>query len=628
MASTISSSANNSRRLFKCDQHTTTIFENLNHFYKEHGHFDITLSAGEDCFNIPAHRLVLCAFSEYFFEVLSNSQATSLQGNVLPLKLIDAYTLKYIIDFMYSGSIEVILDTVEEILKAALFLKMNTLIDGCCEFIEININCSNSLNWLRFAKEQSLSRLKVKSLECTYNHFEEISKEKDFLMLSENELKDLLFNENPHEDLEEIVFLSMAAWINYDKVNREPLTLELMSLIRFQNLTAEFIVKNRKSVCKSIESYELICSWIEWQLSSNSHLESDSESLSLEPQTTEANNNLTEIQFKSESDSQNLVLDLTAFPQITNSNKVLMVNRNPPDTESIPTPRNLALNPKTPDKIVCLQTNIASKKIVMQIYNSTINVWTMEKEFSLWKNKLAFAAMTVIDAKLIVIGGRRSDKRITNFAEYFDLNSSKWFEMPRMKRNRAICQVAASNECLCVFGHGEEDKGYRVDSMEIYNFSTRLWFVVKSPSQFDSNSKITAWNGIVYILDTFKGYLHSYDISAQKWTFKRLPTINLYLFAFVALEGFLYVIGGNGQTNVERYDVSNNRWSKVAPLPQDCSGKNATVFENKIAVCGNTINGGVIVQVYNPRNDLWEPLSPLSSKDFYSTVICTSNCIE
>ncbi|XP_055852964.1 kelch-like protein 4 [Episyrphus balteatus] len=332
------------KMIFKCDKQAAIVSDKLLSFYKENELFDTVLIAGSDCVNIQAHRVVLCAFSEYFLEKFR----TTLQpnNNIIQLKEIEASTLKLIIDFMYTGSIELSLANIDELLRIVSFLKIKTLIEGCCELIEQNISSSNSLGYLRLANELSLPTLKAKSLECIYTHFEQISKEKEILMLSKDELKDLLFNDNPYGDFEESVFLSMVAWINYDKLNRTQVTFELLSMIRFWVLTPKFIVENRKPVCKTLESYELICSWLQWHLS--------------------------------------------------------------PETRSNDQP-NYASIPRTRTEKLAVVGVIEREEICIQTFNSKENSWSIKMKTPLLLEK-DLCATIVIDNKLLVVGGYHNDE--------------------------------------------------------------------------------------------------------------------------------------------------------------------------------------------------------------------------
>ncbi|XP_055845643.1 kelch-like protein 1 [Episyrphus balteatus] len=555
MTSTNEIPINDEKIIFKCDKHSAIISEKLQSFYQEDEFFDTILTAGSNYAKLQAHKVVLCALSEYFLQFFRLNQTAS-KDNVVELKEIQASTLKLVIDFMYTGMIELSLATVEELLRTASFLKLKTLVDGCCELIVENINYSNSLYWFRLAKELSLESLKAKSLECTYIHFENISKEQEILILNENELKDLLFNDNPHGDFEEEVFLSMVKWINYDKLNREHLTFQLLSMVRFWVLTPKFIVENRHSVCKTVESYELICSWLQWHLSPESR---------------------------------------------TNDYA------------------NINFNPRIkPFKLAVVRSYYDdNKKINIETFESHKNAWSIEIENCLLNKKCSFANI-VIDGKLIVVGGFKSFEW-QKTVECLDLKTFKWTDFPPMIKARLErCQLVDLKGYLGVFGRHSYDFlcASNSISMEVYNFSTCTWREIQPLNQLSDQNKIVAQNGVMYILDFKNGYLQTYYAASNQWTSKTIKKAIVKDYGLAAVERFLYVFGGhrmdNGECvrNVQRYDLSNNFWWEMAPLPyiQAATLIKTKVFENKIIV-----SDSVNIAEYNIDTDKWNTLSPFSA---------------
>ncbi|XP_055851170.1 kelch-like protein 1 isoform X2 [Episyrphus balteatus] len=236
---------NNEETVFKIGQHARKVLN----FLKDGNNCELT----EEITN---------TFCENYLEVLRHARTVS-NDNVVKLREIGLCTWKLAFDFMYTGSIKSCLETIEELLRIALFFKMNTLVDDCCELIENNINSSNSLKWFRLANELNLPTLKAKSFNFLY--FVKIPKLQGNVKLNVSELKELLFKDNGDFGyFEEDIFLSIIAWINYDKLNREHLTFELLSMVRFQKLTPLFILKNKESIYKTTECCQLIDSWLNW----------------------------------------------------------------------------------------------------------------------------------------------------------------------------------------------------------------------------------------------------------------------------------------------------------------------------------------------------------------------------
>ncbi|KAM4741234.1 kelch domain-containing protein 7A [Anableps anableps] len=82
-----------------------------------------------------------------------------------------------------------------------------------------------------------------------------------------------------------------------------------------------------------------------------------------------------------------------------------------------------------------------------------------------------------------------------------------------------------------------------------------------------------------------------------------------------ALEGYIYAIGGECLSSVERYDPRQDRWTFVAPLPNDtfAVAHHATVCSGELFVSGGTLR--YILLRYNPKTNTWRPSLIVGSKD-------------
>ncbi|XP_019355581.2 kelch domain-containing protein 7A [Alligator mississippiensis] len=83
----------------------------------------------------------------------------------------------------------------------------------------------------------------------------------------------------------------------------------------------------------------------------------------------------------------------------------------------------------------------------------------------------------------------------------------------------------------------------------------------------------------------------------------------------VALDGYLYAIGGECLYTVERYDPRQDRWSFAAPLPNDtfAVAHTATACNGEIYVTGGTLR--YMLLRYVSRTDSWRASLTSGSKD-------------
>ncbi|KAK5912033.1 hypothetical protein CesoFtcFv8_001948 [Champsocephalus esox] len=82
-----------------------------------------------------------------------------------------------------------------------------------------------------------------------------------------------------------------------------------------------------------------------------------------------------------------------------------------------------------------------------------------------------------------------------------------------------------------------------------------------------------------------------------------------------ALEGFIYAIGGECLSSVERYDPRLDRWTFVAPLPNDtfAVAHHVAVCSGELFVSGGTLR--CILLRYSPKTNTWRPSLLAGTKD-------------
>ncbi|XP_075424540.1 POZ-, AT hook-, and zinc finger-containing protein 1 isoform X7 [Ascaphus truei] len=118
---------------YQVSRHSADVLQNLNQQRKSGGLFcDVVLRVGEDSF--PAHRAVLAACSQYFESVLGEAEGPNPRE--LEMHTISSKVFGDILDFAYTARIVVRLESFPELMTAAKFLLMRSVIDICQEVIK------------------------------------------------------------------------------------------------------------------------------------------------------------------------------------------------------------------------------------------------------------------------------------------------------------------------------------------------------------------------------------------------------------------------------------------------------------------------------------------------------------
>lgn len=191
-----------SQNLFKDNRRDVNISDKLLKFYKEHAFCDITLKTidNNEPMEILAHKVVLAVFSKYLhdetikYPLEKEIKINEIQGSIL----------KPIIEFMYTGLIEFNVNNMAEILRAAVFLQMESLVEGCGEFVMKNLNSENCWSTFKMAKELKQITLQKKCLHFIYINFEDLTSRSEFLPLDEADLIQFL-STNTNDQSNEIL---------------------------------------------------------------------------------------------------------------------------------------------------------------------------------------------------------------------------------------------------------------------------------------------------------------------------------------------------------------------------------------------------------------------------------------
>ncbi|XP_073529826.1 POZ-, AT hook-, and zinc finger-containing protein 1 isoform X2 [Phyllobates terribilis] len=118
---------------YQVRQHSSDVLNQLNQQRKSGGRFcDVILRVGEDSF--PAHRAVLAACSQYFESVLGDTEGPTPRE--LEMHTISSKVFGDILDFAYTARIIIRLESFPELMTAAKFLLMRSVIDICQEVIK------------------------------------------------------------------------------------------------------------------------------------------------------------------------------------------------------------------------------------------------------------------------------------------------------------------------------------------------------------------------------------------------------------------------------------------------------------------------------------------------------------
>lgn len=143
------------------------------------------------------------------------------EKTVYPMEGMCADTMRLILDYAYTGSLPITEDNVQEILLAADQFNILEVIETCSNFLVELLHPNNCIGIWKFTNVCFRTELRCKAFRYILEHFEKACLCDEFLLLSEEELTDIIKQDNLNVQQESIVFEAILRWIDHAPEERE-----------------------------------------------------------------------------------------------------------------------------------------------------------------------------------------------------------------------------------------------------------------------------------------------------------------------------------------------------------------------------------------------------------------------
>lgn len=154
------------------------------------------------------------------------------QEDEITLGEVKGDALQLLVQYCYTGTIELREETVETLLSTACLLQITSVVTACCNFLARQLHPSNCLGFALFAEQQSCNTLLKLATQYTCQNFMQVSRNQEFFQLSCEQLSNLLKSDDLNVPTEQEVFHALMSWVQSDSDNREKHIPELLALIR------------------------------------------------------------------------------------------------------------------------------------------------------------------------------------------------------------------------------------------------------------------------------------------------------------------------------------------------------------------------------------------------------------
>ena len=244
------------------DFHAGSLLSNLYAFLLNSNYTDVVICT--QGVKHKAHRAVLAACSPYF-----NTMFTSTLGEpnseYIDLQSTSPNTFKELLEFMYTGSIDVNGDNIEELLEASCLFQVVSVQNACENYLKSQIDCSNCIGIRYIAERFSCIELVSHANGYIVDNFSEVMEQTEFLAIPHFELIALIKQETLKVKDEIEVLNCSLKWYSQSKLERLPFMGKVfcyvkLPLIPFESLKRAMepfpeVVDSCSSMFEEVQSF-------------------------------------------------------------------------------------------------------------------------------------------------------------------------------------------------------------------------------------------------------------------------------------------------------------------------------------------------------------------------------------
>ncbi|KAL9706748.1 hypothetical protein quinque_010266 [Culex quinquefasciatus] len=569
--------------VFSCSQYPQKVLLNLNALRQSSRFCDVEIVVGDT--SLQAHRSVLSAASAYF-EAMFRPELGLSEGKQKSVTLhsMRADILKLLIDFVYTGQIEIKQNNVQELLAAADMIQLPEVVDGCCEYLCRELHSSNALGILRFAEAHNCRQLAETAATYVYTNFPKVALDEDELLeIPHTLLMKVISSESLRVDTEYQVFKAALRWIKHDVVPRRRYVFEILSHVRLA-LVPVGLIDQAIADCRDV-SLKIALRSVRKDLTSK----------------------------------RGQLVPLRVCPRVCAKKSIYIIGGSRREQNAGWTPAD------------CIFESVIK-------YDIFRREWVESAPMQIGR---ILPGVATLGGKIFVIGGERGSQILAN-GEVYDTQNNNWEAMAPMIVPRCEFGLCALGGTLYAMGGwiGEDIGG----SIECFDPMKNSWRMVGDLPEPRFSMGVVSFEGLIYIVGgctTSSRHLPdliSYNPITHEWnSLARMQTSRCQM-GVAILDRYLYVVGGNSSQQevlctVEKYSFDENKWSMVAPMSVSRASPAVAAADGLLYVAGgdqpceiNFYRAQVTIasfECYDPINDQWKhcPELPTSRSEAGAVVV-------
>ncbi|XP_028255848.1 kelch-like protein 10, partial [Parambassis ranga] len=459
--------------------------------------------------------------------------------------------MELIIEFAYTGSVNVTESNARRLFMAADYLNIVKLVQICCNFFEKTLCPDNCIGIWQFTKTYHAPELHLKAFHYVLSHFGEVAFGEEFLQLSAQDVSDIISSDDLNVRQEAAVFEAIIRWITHEPQEREGYADLLLPKVRLSMMPAEYIQSH-------VLSNRLVTDNLRCQAMVSEVIESKDRILS-RPRLPSA-----------------ILLaigGLTSSMELTNVIEAFDVRANHwlNITNLSEDPRRFHGAAYLGGYVYCVGGFPRALMVTNSVRRFDLSTQTW-REVAPMHYCRSHVSVTVLNGCIYAMGGHDGHTSL-RCAEFYQPETNQWLQIAPMHEQRSNASCTALNGKIYICG-GYDDNG-ELETAECYNPETNQWTLISPMSSRRRQLGVIAYNNHVYAVGGFDGtaYLQTaevYNPHTNTWRNVSSMMTPRSCFGIEVVEDRLFVVGGfidlDYTSSVECYDSETNEWSHACDM--------------------------------------------------------------
>lgn len=576
----------------------------LNQLRKTRHFCDVVLQVGTA--EIHAHRSVLACASPYFFELFTtdDDRKTAREDKVV-YKLSGSFeqeSLENLVQFAYTGELEVAPKLVRHVYVAANKLKMERVSRACGQFLIAQLTPENCLS-VRTIPGIAADPVLIEKLDHYIQEQTDLARvSKDTAGVCRLQLRVIQCSADDASITSHALCLLALEWVRR-QIEVEDLTLD--SLKEKKHLLYLNLDNSLHDCCdirpgdhqdtEMVQDYKKIS-----RKQSKSNLKG-SKKIMIGLHPTKPRMMLYSRSISDEEEQQDVEWKMIAHAEVAERSFLAIVTLN--GMVSVLSVMQV-INPPSPTGLTPHHSRPASVE--------KVDSYTLIPHMASPK---CGSGTGNFHGSLLVCGGYDRGECLKE-VELYSPKENTWTSLPDLKQGRGRFDLTVLNDLAYAVGGCDGSK--ELNSVEVLDNETKRWSKVASLPLARSNTGVCSTRGKVFCIGGWNGYsgikqCDAYDPTTDTWATVAPLHTGRYQAGVAAIDGRVYAVGGcdswNCMNSVEMLDVELNVWRVVASISTPRRGCGLAVFKGKLYMMGGSDGTQSLcsTEIYDPETNVWSP---------------------